>query len=152
MDYEIVYLKEKIVTGIKIRTNNNDPTMKNDISNLWKRFLEDGIYQSIPNKKNENIIGLYTNYESNFNGDYDAMICCEVLEEKKFLEKVEVKKITAGKYAKFIIKGNNKEAVAEFWAKLWTMKLDRKYTFDFEEYQTDWNMNNREINVYISIN
>ncbi|OOM81257.1 GyrI-like domain-containing protein [Clostridium sp. BL-8] len=152
MDYEIVYLKEKIVTGIKIRTNNNDPAMKNDISNLWKRFLEDGIYQSIPNKRNENIIGLYTNYESNFNGDYDAMICFEVLEEKKFSKKVEVKKITAGKYAKFIIKGNNKEAVAEFWAKLWTMELDRKYTFDFEEYQTDWDMNNREINVYISIN
>lgn len=152
MDYEIVYLKEKIVTGIKIRTNNNDPKMKNDISKLWKKFFEDEIYQSIPNKKTRNSIGLYTNYENNFNGDYDVMICCEVLEEKKFSKKVEVNRIAADKYAKFNIKGDNKEAITEFWAKLWTMELDRKYTFDFEEYQTDCNMNNREINVYISIN
>jgi predicted transcriptional regulator YdeE len=152
MDYEIVHLKEKIVTGIKIRTNNNDPKMKNDIGKLWKKFWEDGIYQSIPNKRNGNSIGLYTNYENNFNGDYDVMICCEVLEEKKFSKKVEVNRIAAGKYAKFIIKDDNKEAVAEFWAKLWTIELDRKYTFDFEEYGTDCDINNREINVYISIN
>lgn len=152
MDYEIIYLKEKIVTGIKIRTNNNDPKMKNDISNLWKKFLEDGIYQSIPNKRNGKSIGLYTNYENNFNGDYDVMVCSEVLEEKRFSKKVEVNRIAAGKYAKFIIKDDNEEAVAEFWAKLWSMKLDRKYTFDFEEYETGCDTNNREINVYISIN
>lgn len=147
MDYEIVYLKEKIVAGLAIRTSNSDSNMKNCIGEAWKKFFEDGIYQGISNKINENTIGLYTNYQNKVSGKYDVIICCEISREQNLSSGVEIRKIAEGKYAKFVVKGNSEKVVGEFWTKLWAMDLNRKYSFDFEEY-----VGNSEIHIYISIN
>ena len=152
MNYEVVYLKEKTVAGITIRTSNNDTNMAKTIGHTWKKFLKSGIYQSILNKKNDISIGLYTNYEDKVNGDYDMMVCCEISKEENLPNGTEVKKITEGKYAKFVAKGHVQKAVAECWTKIWSMDLDRKYSFDFEEYINGCDMDNAEINIYISIN
>lgn len=152
MNYEIVDLKEKIVAGITIRTNNSDPNMPKAIGGAWYKFFEGGVYQSIPNKKNNNSIGLYTNYEDKVNGDYDMVVCCEISKEENLPEGIDIKKIGEGKYAKFVVKGHIPKAVAEFWEKLWTLDLDRKYGYDFEEYKGECDMNDAEISIYISIN
>ncbi len=152
MNYKVVYLKEKIVAGITIRTNNNNPNMKEDIGRTWQDFFVGNVYESILNKQNDNSIGLYTNYENKVNGAYDMMVCCEISKEENLTNKIDVKKISEGKYAKFEVKGNVQKVVAEFWNKLWSMDLDRKYSFDFEEYKSGCEMDNAEINIYISIN
>ena len=152
MNYEVVYLKEKIVAGITIRTSNNDPNMGKAIGETWQQFFAGGIYASISNKENNNSIGLYTNYEDKINGAYDMMVCCEISKEENLPTEINVKKIAEGKYAKFVVKGNVQKAVAECWAKIWAMDLDRKYSFDFEEYISGGEMDNAEINIYISIN
>ncbi|MCO7125365.1 GyrI-like domain-containing protein [Sporolactobacillus shoreicorticis] len=152
MSYEVVQLEEKTVAGLKIRTSNDDANMGRDIGALWENFLGDGVYQTISTKKNENTIGLYTNYESDVNGTYDVMVCCEVEETKGLTENIKVHTIPAGRYAKFIVRGNVQTAVGAFWAELWSMDLDRKYSCDFEEYQGDSDMNHAEIHVYISLN
>jgi len=151
MDYEVVYLKEKIVAGITIRTSNNDPNMAKVIGETWHQFFAGGVYQSILNKKNDKSIGLYTNYQDKVKGTYDVMVCCEVSKEDLSSE-IEVKKIAENKYAKFVAKGHMEKAVAECWTKIWAMDLDRKYSFDFEEYVSGSEMDNAEINIYISIN
>lgn len=152
MKYEIVSLKEKIVAGTVIRTNNSDPNMSKSIGEAWKRFFEGGLYNSIPNKQNNNSIGLYTNYENKVNGNYDMMVCCEVRDVENLPEGIHVKRIEEGKYAKFEVRGNVHKAVAEFWEELWAMNLDRKYSFDFEEYKAEGDMDSAEIDIYISIN
>src|SRR5690242_15594063 len=115
MNYEVIYLKEKIVAGITIKTSNNAPDMGKTIGEAWQRFFKDGIYKSILNKENDYTIGLYTNYENAVNGYYDMMVCCEVTKENNLLNGIDVKKIVEGKYAKFVIKGHMEKAVAEFW-------------------------------------
>ena len=152
MDYEVVYLKEKTVAGITVRTSNSDLNMTTTIGKTWQKFFEDGVYASIPNKKNYNSIGLYTNYEDKVNGEYDLIVCCEISKQENFPNGLDMKKIPEGKYAKFLVKGHVQKAVAEFWDKLWPMDLDRKYSFDFEEYIGGCEMDNAEINIYISIN
>ena len=152
MNYEVVHLKEKTVAGIIIRTSNNDSNMTKDIGEAWQEFFEGGIYQSISNKQNNNSIGLYTNYEDKVNGTYDVMVSCEISKEENLPNGIDVKKITEGKYAKFVAKGHVQEAVAECWAKIWSINLDRKYSCDFEEYINGCEMDNAEINIYISIN
>ena len=152
MNYKVVYLKEKVVAGILVRTSNNDSNMKKTIGEAWEKFFEDGIYKSISDKINENSIGLYTNYENEINGDYDVMVCTEILEESHISDNVELRRIEEGKYAKFVIKGDVKKAVGEFWTTLWKTNLDRKYSFDFEEYIGGSEMEDAEINIYISIN
>lgn len=159
MNYEIVHVEEKRVAGIQIRTSNNDPHMSQKIGELWQRFYQDGIYHSIPDKRNDKSIGLYTHYEMDVHGEYDVIVCCEVQEAgdsdaKQSLEETEIQieTIPAGKYAKFIVQGHMQQAVAEFWMKLWSMKLDRKFSSDFEEYQSGGDMDNAEIHIYIALN
>ena len=106
MNYEVVYLKEKTVAGITIRTSNNDPNMAKSIGETWQQFFAGGIYKSISNKKNDNSIGLYTNYEDKVNGAYDVMVCCEISKEENLPTEINVKKIAEGKYAKFVAKGH----------------------------------------------
>ena len=93
MNYEVVYLKEKTVAGITIRTSNNDTNMAKTIGQTWEKFFESGIYKSILNKKNHISIGLYTNYEDKVNGDYDMMVCCEISKEENLPNGTDVKKL-----------------------------------------------------------
>lgn len=154
MQYEIVNLEEKSVAGLKIRSSNDDVNMTKAIGDVWQKFFAEGFYQSISNKKNDYSIGLYTNYE--FTGNvmsaaYDMMVCCEISETENLPMGVDAKVIPAGKYAKFVVHGDVKEAVSEFWTKLWSMNLDRKYSCDFEEYHSGCEMHNAEIHIYISL-
>lgn len=152
MNYEIVELNEKAVVGFAARTSNNDKNMTQVIGGLWQNFFKYGVYQSILNKQNNCSIGLYSNYENDVNGAYDVTVCCEVTKCEKMPIGAVVKTIPSGKYAKFVVRGHMQRAVAEFWTKLWSMDLDRKYTCDFEEYQSGGDLDNCEIHVYISIN
>lgn len=152
MNYELVQLEEKKVAGIRIRTSNSDPNMSNSIGMAWQKFFTEGIYDSISDKKNDKSIGLYTNYESGESGAYDLMACCEVDNTANLPESLQSEVIPSGKYARFIIHGHVQKAVGEFWEKLWSMNLDRKYRCDFEEYQGGGDMENAEIHIYISLN
>ena len=151
MNYQLVQLEEKKVAGIRVRTSNGDPNMSNSIGMAWQSFFADGIYQCIPGKKDDKSIGLYTNYENGVSGAYDVMVCCEVEDTSSLQENVQSETIPSGKYAKFIIRGHVQKVVAEFWIKLWSMDLDRKYACDFEEYQGVGDMENAEIHIYISL-
>ncbi len=150
MNYEVVYLTEKKLVGLNIRTNNNDPNMGNEIGELWKQFFEQGVFAAIKNKVNERSIGLYSNYESDFTGDYDMTVACEVSDNKEIPNGTVVKTIPTGKYAKFIVRGDMQKAVYEFWQKLWNMDLERSYTCDFEEY-VNADAANAEIHIYIAL-
>lgn len=152
MNYEVVELKEKTVVGLTVRTSNKEENMKQAIGGLWQRFFTEGVYQSIPNKKDSLSIGLYSNYENNVAGAYDVTVCCEVSKCEKLPKEVVTRVIPAGKYAKFIVTGHMQTAVAEFWADLWSMDLNRKYSSDFEEYQSGGDIENCEIHMYISMN
>lgn len=151
MNYEIVELKEKKVVGLMARTGNNDVNMTQTIGDLWQHFYKDGIYHSIARKKNNCGIGLYSNYNDGVNDAYDVTVCCEVTDVQKLKDGIVEKTISPGKYAKFIVHGNMKTAVMDFWIKLWEMDINRKFDCDFEEYQGDGDMENSEIHMYISI-
>lgn len=152
MNYEVVELKEKKVVGLTARTSNQDENMGQIIGGLWQKFHEQGIYQSIDNKVNDCGIGLYSNYQGGAGDAYDVTVCCEVSALEQLPDGIVGKTIEPGKYAKFVVRGHCQEAVIDFWTKLWGMKLDRKFTSDFEEYQPGGDMENSEIHLYISIN
>lgn len=150
MNYEIVNLEEKKVAGLTARTSNSDVNMPVVIGGLWSNFYQNGVYSSINNKISGKALGIYSDYESDYMGEYDITVACEVLDFTALADGVSTKIIPAGKYAKFIIKGHMQKAVAEFWEKLWDIDLDRKYEFDYEEYQ-DSNIDDAEIHIYISL-
>jgi predicted transcriptional regulator YdeE len=150
MDYEIVKLEEKTIVGIAARTNNQDPDLGAKIGGLWQSFFQNGIYQGIPAKKNEKALGVYTDYAGTEMDEYTIIVASEVTDVPQLAIGMVKRSIPAGKYAKFIVRGDMEKDVADFWAKLWQMDLPRTYVSDFEEYQDD-NMENAEIHIYIGI-
>lgn len=149
MNYEIVTLAEKKVAGYSARTNNASPDMGKIIGGLWEKFYSPNGYPTIPDSAKGKALGIYTDYATDEKGDYTTMAACEVNTEDIPAE-LEVRKLPAGKYAKFIVKGNMHTAVAEFWTKLWQMNLNRAFICDFEEYQNS-DCENAEIHIYISL-
>jgi Uncharacterized protein conserved in bacteria len=155
MEYEIVNLEEKIVVGLGDRTNNLDPKIGETIGNIWANFCKKEIYDNIKNKSNQKTLGIYTDYDGNEKDDYTMFAACEVTSAEDIPPKTASKTIPAGKYAKFILKGNVPEIIFEFWENLWNMYLDRAFTYDFEEYQHVDNNSitpeNDEVHVYIAL-
>ena len=101
--------------------------------------------QDFKNKVNQFSIGLYSDYNEN---GYQVTVGHEVSTPQ---EGVAIKRIPAGKYAKFFITGNMQKAVADAWGEIWGMELDRSYAADFEEY-LNADCENAEINIYIALN
>lgn len=150
MKYEIVHLEEKKVVGISIRANNQSPDVYQKIGELWTRFFTPQFYGSIENKTDGKALGIYTDYESDQNGDYSLITACEVSDTDKMPEGTVARTIPAGKYAKFVVKGELHQAIGQFWQELWAMDLPRAFGADFEEYQNS-DSENAEIHVYIGL-
>ncbi len=150
MQYEIVNLQERAIVGLTARTNNASPDMGDVIGGLWSRFYQDGIYQTIQNKRNDKTMGVYTDYAGNERDDYSIVVGCEVDDAADIPDGAIVKTIPAGQYAKFVVQGHMQKAVHEFWQKLWTMDLPRSYVCDFEEYQNA-DAENALIHIYIGL-
>lgn len=145
MNFEIVYLQEKILVGISAITSNDDPNMSKIISTLWKNLYQDGINEKIKNKINEYAIGLYSDYNDN---KYLVTTGSEVSKAEN--EDLSIKKIPKGRYAKFYIEGNMEKAVVDAWNKIWEMDLERSFKADFEEYLNN-DFDNAKINIYVSL-
>ncbi|MCT4662460.1 MAG: GyrI-like domain-containing protein [Tissierellales bacterium] len=148
MKYQIVEIEKMIVMGISTMTTNENCKSKEDIGLLWKKFIESGLAHRIENKKTGEAIGLYTDYESDATKPYRFMCCMEVTE--LLSNGLESQVIRAGKFAKFTVKGDVVNAVAEAWQNIWDMNLERTYISDFEVYHSE-DMENQEIDIYIGI-
>lgn len=149
MDYEIVTLEEKFAVGLSVRTCNTDPKLGQIIGGLWNRFYAEGVYESIPNKVDPRILGIYLEYAGDETMAYTAMAACAVT---KFPEdgQYTLCKIPSGRYAKFVIKGDVSQAVAAAWQNIWQMKLPRSFQCDFEEYQ-DSGIADATIHIYVGL-
>jgi len=66
------------VIGISVRTSNGHSDVAKHIGDLWGRFMSKGIIEHIPNKLEESIYSLYTDYETDHTGAYTAVIGCKV--------------------------------------------------------------------------
>ncbi len=150
MNYEIVFLEEKMVVGLGARTNNTAPDMGAVIGGLWGRFYQDGIYAAIEDKQNDKTLGIYTDYAGDEKDDYSIVVACEVNQANNNPTGTVTRTIPAGKYAKFILTGDMHKVVSDFWIQLWSMELPRAFTCDFEEYQNS-DMENAKIHIYISL-
>ena len=145
MNYEVVELEEKILMGLSARTGNSDPKMGEIIGGLWKDFYQQEILEQFTAKASDYAIGLYSDYEED---RYDVTVGYMV--NAKTSETLVTKRIPAGKYAKFSLKGDMIKVVADAWGEIWQMDLPRTYTGDFEEY-CNGDPQNCEIHIYIAI-
>jgi predicted transcriptional regulator YdeE len=148
-----VTLGAKQFIGIAIRTTNNKNTAV-AIGGLWQRFMGEGILAQIPNRVNDHIYSIYTEYDGDHTDPYTTLLGCEVTSLKEVPEGFKTCVVAASKYIKFAKTGNIMEGfVYKEWLKIWAMDLDRTYKADFEVYgEKSQNPANAEVEIYIGVN
>ncbi len=123
----------------KIRTNNfNDEHVMQKITDMWKNA------SNVLTNKNENIYGLYHEYESDYRGDYTLCVAVEGIDKSS----VSIPEDT--KYEVFKVNTNDEQSIFNTWNEIWKKEdgnqLNWAYTYDFEKYYPDGN-----IDIYISV-
>ncbi len=75
---KIIRLKPFQIIGISVRTSNQNDHSQKDIGALWARFTKDNLQDQIPGKLSSDMYCVYTDYETDYNGPYTAVIGCKV--------------------------------------------------------------------------
>ncbi|CAM1344413.1 GyrI-like domain-containing protein [Tenacibaculum amylolyticum] len=141
------------VIGIKVRTTNKDMQAAKDIPALWEEFMSKNLREKIPNKHNNDVYAIYTNYESDYTGAYDMIIGCKVTSLNDIPTDMTGVVIPECTYQEFIAKGKlNDNIVYNKWMEIWQTNLNREYKADFEIYSENVVPTiNTEVPIYISI-
>ncbi|MFN8256889.1 MAG: GyrI-like domain-containing protein [Bacteroidales bacterium] len=142
------------VIGISTRTTNEGGQSQSDLGNLWQKFYSENILHRIPDKVSDDVISIYTDYKSDFTGEYTAIVGAQVTSLDHIPEGMNGREFDAEKFKKYTSKGPMPEAVVNTWIEIWQKdkQLNRKYSYDFEVYGAkSQNGDNSEVDIYISI-
>lgn len=141
------------VIGISIRTTNQHHQSSKDLPQLWKNFFPSNVLEKIPNKVSSDIYSIYTDYEKDYMAPYTVILGCKVRHIHDIPEGMVAKEIPAGKYVKYLAKGNlDKGAVPETWKRIWNDNLDRAYTTDFEVHGAKaQNREDGEVEIFVAV-
>jgi predicted transcriptional regulator YdeE len=143
MQKTVTELPEIKLIGISCRTNNTSEMNIStaQIAPTMQKYFQQALGEEIPNRKNPGTTYcVYTNYESDFTGDYTYFIG----EEVNFLNPVSKEFaaiiIPAQSYAKFTSQPGAMPGVCiSMWQNIWKMESEelggkRAYIADFEVY------------------
>src|SRR5271168_5466467 len=111
------------VIGLAVRTNNKaEATGQGEITKLWQRFVQDSIADKIPSRADQPLIVVYTDYESDQNGEYTYLIGSRVTSTKDVPAGLTLKEIPAGSYAVLESdKGPAPVVLPKIWQQIWSM-------------------------------
>ncbi|WP_185248399.1 GyrI-like domain-containing protein [Chryseobacterium bernardetii] len=142
------------VIGIAVRTTNENEQAAKDIPVLWEKFMQENVLDNIPNKIDNTIYSIYTDYEKDHTKPYTTVLGCKVESLDHIPEGMIGKSFDGGDYVKFTTKGNLAEGlVINEWFKIWNMDLGRTFTADFEMYgEKAQNPSDAEVDILIAVN
>ena len=108
----------------------------------------------IPNAISEEIIAIYTDYESDYQGSYIAIIGKKVSSLGDIPKGMIGREFPVEKFQKFTAKGEMPTAVLQTWQAIWKqdMTLHRAYHYDFEVYgEKSQNGDQSEVDIFVSL-
>lgn len=130
---ENVNIKPFQVIGIMVKTTNENGKAANDITDLWGRFIKEEVLDKIPNKIDNTVYSLYTDYEGDHTKPYTTILGCKVKNLNTIPVGMVGKAFSGGNYMKLTAKGDlTKGLIINKWSQIWGMDLERLFTVDFE--------------------
>jgi len=115
--------------------------------------MSEGVLEKIPNKLDNTIYCIYTEYEKDHTKPYTTILGCKVSTLNTIPNGMVGKTFEGGNYAKRIAKGNILQGmVFNEWTKIWNSDLDRTFTADFEVYgEKAQNPENAEVDIFVAV-
>ena len=139
--------------GLNIRTTNENQQAMQDIPALWAKFFTENTLARIPNKTDDTIYCIYTDYEKDYTRPYTTLLGCKVENLDNIPEGLTGRILPRAAYTTFAAKGTIHEGiVAQEWINIWNSSIERAYTADIEIYgEKAQNPENAEIEIMIAI-
>ncbi len=149
------------LVGLTVRTNNaaeKDPTTAK-ITPIIQRYFQQGISDKIQHRVKPGVLYcVYTNYESDVNGDYTYFVGEMVNALDNVAPECETLTIPAQQYVKFT-NGPDKmpDVCIKAWQNIWGMTAaelsgERAYIADFEVYdERSYDPHRAVLDIYIGI-
>lgn len=148
------------IVGIEVRTSNRAEMLgSGKIGSHWQRFFNEGVMQKIPHQIPDGpIFAIYTDYESDVNGEYSFILGKEVSAFDNLPAGLVSKVLPSSKYAVFSSQqGPMPDVVIQLWQHIWGLTSDalgaeRGYKADFEIYdQRSADPQNCQVDVFLSV-
>ncbi|MDR1092499.1 MAG: GyrI-like domain-containing protein [Prevotella sp.] len=142
------------IVGISVRTTNQNHKSQEDIAKLWESFFLNGVVQSVPNKVSNDVYCIYTDYESDYTGEYTTFIGYRVsgINGIPTNKNLIIKDFPACKYLQYTSEGELPYAVGKTWAHIWQSNINRAYIADFDIYGEEAkDPGNAKITTFLSI-
>jgi len=156
-----IQLPEIKLVGLKVRTatQRECDTSTAKIGPCVQRYFQEEIAEKIPHRKNPGTtLCAYTDYESDFRGEYTFYIGEEVSSFDDIPHVVETHTIPPQAYTKFTTEpGPMPNVVIKAWQDIWNMAPEilggeRRYHTDFEIYdERAKNPQNTILDLYIGL-
>ena len=129
------------IVGLRARTNNEAETgPSGKIGPLWNQLLSKHLADSIPDRVDDKIVAVLTDYASDEKGDYTYMLGVRVRNADHVPEGMAACSVPAANYAVVISDdGPPSRVVPDAWKRIWSMSAQelggrRAFRTDFEEY------------------
>jgi predicted transcriptional regulator YdeE len=141
------------IIGLAVRTTIENGKLIDDLSQLWNHFIANNIKDNIPNKIDNTIYRIYTDYEQDHKKPFTAIIGCRVTHLNDVPDGFAAKEITGGNYMVMTAKGKPSDGIVLLeWMKLWNANEQRAYKTDFEVYdEKASHPEYAEIDIYVSM-
>ncbi len=146
------------VIGIETRTNNAQEASGNGaIPQQWQRLFNEGILEKIPDRADQSVIAVYSNYASDWNGDYTYILGAKVKQGTKAPAGMVLITVPAGKYVEFeSARGPGQKVIADAWKQIWGYFQEpgnppRAYKSDFERYEAMSDPNDIQAHIFMGV-
>ncbi len=126
------------IAGISTRTSNAiESTSDARIPGMWQRFSNQNLLADIPNRVDDRVYAMYTDYENGKDGMYTYILGAKVSSTKNLPAQFVSHKVASGQYAMFTEQGGPPpQMVVDLWKHIWSLEkpggLQRAYNTDFE--------------------
>jgi predicted transcriptional regulator YdeE len=146
-------IEQYYIIGMAIRTTNENGQSGIDIPLLWHTFMTENIAAQIPNKVDNTIYSVYTDYELDHTRPYTAIFGCQVSSLDEIPQGLTGTTIEGGKYVVITAKGRlSDNIVFNEWQKIWNADIPRTFRADFEVYGLKaQNPADAEVDIFLSV-
>jgi predicted transcriptional regulator YdeE len=128
-----------LVAGYSIQTNNADEISgRGRIGRLWQDFFQKNLAATIPDRVDQRLIVVYSDYSSDENGEFTYLLGARVSSIGNLPEGMDYRRIIAGRYAVVTTRrGPLLDILEEAWKRIWAARTSelggrRAFATDYE--------------------
>lgn len=148
-----------MVAGLSVRTNNErERATESQIGKLWQRLSTENYLTRIPNRVDDRVIALYTDYENGTAGMYTYILGAKVSSKKNLPAEFVAHEAASGEYAMFTEQGGSPpQMTVDLWKRIWSLEkphgvMERAYKTDYEvHYGPADDVAKSHVDIYIGL-